>query len=82
MQNFGPKAGSTNSSMRLSHFRQMLSKGECFYVLSTLLQQYYNLYKQYNKVVVSDELCRVTSFGEVKVDFCIDGPETPLSLYN
>jgi hypothetical protein len=24
----------------------------------------------------------VTKFGEVKVDFCIDGPETPLSLYN
>lgn len=53
-QNFDFKAGSNHSFIKLSHFRQMLSKGECLYVLSTLLQQYYNLYKQYSKVVVSD----------------------------
>jgi hypothetical protein len=32
--------------------------------------------------VVSDHLCLVNQFGEVKVDFCIDGPETPLLEYD
>jgi len=32
-------------SMRLSHFRSSLLKPECFFVLNTLLQQYYMLFR-------------------------------------
>jgi hypothetical protein len=68
--------------MRLSQFRSSLLKPECFFVLNTLLQQYYKLFQQYGKVVVSDQLCHVTKLGEIKVDFQIDGPETALNAYN
>ena len=54
--------------MRLSHFRSSLNKAECFYVLRSLLQQYYCLLQRYGKVVVSDRLCHVTQLGEVKID--------------
>lgn len=68
--------------IRLSLLRGKLSAAECFYTLSTLIQQYYSLFKLYRKVVVSDYLCLVNQFGEIKVDFCIDGPETPLLDYD
>lgn len=51
-------------------------------MLSSLTQQYFSLFKLYRKVVVSDQLCLVNQFGEAKVDFCIDGPETPLLEYD
>lgn len=47
-----------------------------------MLQQYYSLFRFYKKVVVSDNLCVVNQLGEIKVDFCIDGPDTALSSYN
>ena len=51
-------------------------------MLNTLLQEYHYLFKQYKKVVVSDQLCHVTKLGTVKVDFGIDGTANPLSYYN
>jgi hypothetical protein len=68
--------------IRLSALRRSLSASECFYVLNALIQQYFSLFQLYRKVVVSDQLCLVNQFGEVKVDFCIDGPETPLLEYD
>lgn len=68
--------------IRLVCLRGKLTADECFYALSTLIQQYYSLFRLYQKVVVSDSLCLVNQFGEIKVDFCIDGPDTPISSYN
>jgi hypothetical protein len=68
--------------VRLSVLRGSLSASECFYALSSLVQQFYSLFKLYGKVVVSDQLCLVNQLGELRVDFCIDGPETALLDYD
>jgi hypothetical protein len=43
----------STDKMRLDQFRSCLKKAECFYTLSSLIQQYYSLLKKHGKVVVS-----------------------------
>jgi hypothetical protein len=53
--------------LSLADFQGALLTAECFYVLSTLLQQYYCIFKREGRAVVSPALCSVNELGEVRV---------------
>ena len=54
-------------NMILAHFRGKLTKEECIYVLSTLMEQYFFFLRRRLIVVISDRLCKVDENGKVWV---------------
>lgn len=55
------------NKLTLADFQRALSTPECFYVLSTLTQQYYLILKRQAKALICAHLCGVNELGEVKV---------------
>lgn len=57
-----------SNALTLEELQQGLNVEECFYVLSTLLQQFYQLYRRSGRIVVGRGMCTVNALGEVKVN--------------